>query len=1101
MYVFSGQTLLNSGIPSTTDPHTIRIFGNGGTDVPLDVNAPYIDDLRENAVFCSDGGTAGQLDASDMIIFYGRGTRGWRYAPATKTFSHYINHYTETNFGWLTYGNGAAKAMTQVPSQAQPSAYRPSTVTAKLFREDEKINILNSGLEWLGQPFGNGDAFTYVHNLPSLDVTQPVTYVARVGARSNGFSTFTIDEHSQRIATVSLAPTVVGDYFSNQFINSVVTRQQVPAFTDGSSSLKFGFTTSDANGSGYIDWYEIYYKQFPRAVSDVFTFHAHDTTALTEYAVTGFGSGQMYVFDVSAFDSAVAITNPEIAGDTCRFQIQLAAGNVKELFVVGAAGLKIPGALTPVANQNLHGDTASAAEIIITHPDFMSAAQRLKSYREQPGNNSLKCVVVNVNDVYNEFGGGIATPVAIRNYLRYAATTWSAPPAYALLLGDGDYDYKRISTAGPMWIPPWETMESFAPLFTYAGEDEFVTFNSTRRVGLALGRLAARSAAEANTMVDKIIEYETSSAKDPWKVRVTLVADDGLAGTDPDGSTHNDLFLHTQQAETMAGMVPPLFEKSKIFLYEYPTVYTPSGRRKPDVTVALENQINQGTVVLNFTGHGNPRVWTHEQVFVNETDFPALHNKGKYFYLVAATCNYSHVDMISAQSGGEQLMALPSAGAIAVLSATRPVFAGDNFSLNQSLYTYLFQIDNGGNIVQQRAGDAIFRMKQDNFSGSADNDRKFFLLGDPALRIGFPEKLATVDSINAVPATVTSTLRALSPVTVKATVRDSTNSGKIDFNGSALIVVFDANQQVLLQDSVERFNPHRIDHYSMTIGVSGSTLFRGELSVTNGAISSNFVVPKDISYGNDFGRMTMYFSDAAVSGAGYTTNFRVGGTDSTAPPDAKGPVIQLYLDSRSFRTGDVVSAAPVLLADLSDSSGINTSSSGIGHRLEAWLDGSASSIDMSAYYKSNVDTYRDGTITYPLGAMSQGSHRLKLRAWDTYNNSSTAETSFDVVTSVGLQLTNVVNFPNPTRGATVFTFEHNQMSAIDAEVKIYTVAGRLIQSIQRSAITESFVRIPWDGRDRDGDELANGVYLYKIIAKTQDNRFSNEALGKLSINK
>jgi flagellar hook assembly protein FlgD len=156
---------------------------------------------------------------------------------------------------------------------------------------------------------------------------------------------------------------------------------------------------------------------------------------------------------------------------------------------------------------------------------------------------------------------------------------------------------------------------------------------------------------------------------------------------------------------------------------------------------------------------------------------------------------------------------------------------------------------------------------------------------------------------------------------------------------------------------------------------------------------------------------------------------------------------------------------------------------------------------MSGYYKSNVDTYREGTITYPLGALSQGSHRLKVRAWDTYNNSSTGETTFDVVTSVGLQLTNVLNFPNPTRGATVFTFEHNQMSAIDAEVKIYTVAGRLIQSIQRSAITESFVRIPWDGRDRDGDELANGVYLYKVIAKTQDNRFSNEALGKLSINK
>ena len=163
--------------------------------------------------------------------------------------------------------------------------------------------------------------------------------------------------------------------------------------------------------------------------------------------------------------------------------------------------------------------------------------------------------------------------------------------------------------------------------------------------------------------------------------------------------------------------------------------------------------------------------------------------------------------------------------------------------------------------------------------------------------------------------------------------------------------------------------------------------------------------------------------------------------------------------------------------------------------------GSSSSIDMSDYYKSKIETYREGTVTYPFGNLSQGTHKLKLRAWDTYNNSSTGETTFDVVTSVGLQLSSVYNFPNPTRGSTVFTFQHNQLTAIDAEVKIYTVAGRLIQSLRQTAITGSFVRIPWDGRDKDGDELANGVYLYKVIAKTEDNRFSSEALGKLSINK
>src|SRR5262249_32382452 len=162
-------------------------------------------------------------------------------------------------------------------------------------------------------------------------------------------------------------------------------------------------------------------------------------------------------------------------------------------------------------------------------------------------------------------------------------------------------------------------------------EDDYVTFSSSRRIEIGLGRLAARSLADANTMVDKIIEYESAAVADPWKVRVTLVADDGLAGQDPNGTTYNDLFLHTSQAEDLWSIVPALFEKRKIYLYDYPTVYTPAGRRKPDVNVAIDNQINQGTLVLNFTGHGNPRVWCHEQVFVRETDFPFLHNKGKYF--------------------------------------------------------------------------------------------------------------------------------------------------------------------------------------------------------------------------------------------------------------------------------------------------------------------------------------------------------------------------------------------------------------------------------------------------------------------------------------
>ena len=106
---------------------------------------------------------------------------------------------------------------------------------------------------------------------------------------------------------------------------------------------------------------------------------------------------------------------------------------------------------------------------------------------------------------------------------------------------------------------------------------------------------------------------------------------------------------------------------------------------------------------------------------------------------------------------------------------------------------------------------------------------------------------------------------------------------------------------------------------------------------------------------------------------------------------------------------------------------------------------------------------------------------------------------FNVVSGPGLHLENVFNYPNPFTASTIFTFEHTQVSSIDVEIKIYTVAGRCIQTVKQSNVSDRYVRIAWDGLDKEGDPLANGVYLYKVIAKTQDGRFTSETLGKLSI--
>jgi hypothetical protein len=1088
IYKFTGQALLAAGIPSGVDPHTIRIFGNGGYELPSDPAAASPDDLLESAVFVNDAGTSGTLDPNDYLVFYAKGTRGWSYDPAGRAFHHYLNHFSETDYYWLTFGNGPSRQMVVVPSIIQPGVPAPSTVPGKAFREDDRVNLLSSGLEWLGPPLTNGDQITDVVSLPGVDTSQAVNYRFHVGAQSNSFSTITISEHGVQLGfTVGLAGTDVGSDFARQLVDAFVNRSLAPFYSDERSQLRFAYATSSPGGAGYVDWYEIFYQRKLKAVNDLFTFHAQDTSAIVEYDVTGMSGGPVSVFDVTSFDSAVVISNPRISADTCSFQIQLASGSARELYVVGQNGFAAPGPLTRVANQNLHGDPTEADEVIITHSDFAAAARRLKTFREQQSNLPLRTLVADVDQIYNEYGGGLPSPAAIRNYLRYVYTNWSRPPLYALLFGDGDFDYRRIIATGPNWIPAWETAESYDPLGTYASEDDFGILSNTARVDVGVGRLTARSPAEANTMVDKIIEYETAPVEDPWKIRVTFVADDALAGTQPDGSTANDGTIHVDHAEAVAATVPALFELKKIYEFEFPTVYTPEGRRKPAVTTAIENQVNQGTLIVNFSGHGNPHLWTHEHVLVKETDFSQFHNKGKYFFLVAATCNFSAFDQLNEQSGGEDLQSMPGAGAIATFSATRAVFAGENRALNITFFQNLFQIDSTGRVLPQRLGDVLYRTKQVH---TTDNDRKYFLIGDPGLHIAFPRLFASVDSINHRPLTVPAQLQALGRASVSASVRDTASSGILALSGQAQVVVNDAILTVSLNDP---------DAGLVTWRTEGNVLFRGDQSVTNGLINSSFVVPKDISYRNDFGRVTIYFSNATTDGAGYTTNVRVGGSDSTAVPDSTGPVMQLYLDSRGFRPGDVVSASPTLIADLSDASGINTSGAGVGHRLEAWLDDQAQSIDLSDYYRSKPNTYQEGSVNYQFGTLPSGSHKLRMRAWDTYNNSSTKETVFDVLTGAGLNVSNVYNFPNPFASSTLFTFQQSQVASIDAEIKIYTVAGRMVQSLKKVNIIDHFVQIPWDGRDREGDALANGVYLYKLIARTQDGRFSSEVLGKLSI--
>jgi hypothetical protein len=280
---------------------------------------------------------------------------------------------------------------------------------------------------------------------------------------------------------------------------------------------------------------------------------------------------------------------------------------------------------------------------------------------------------------------------------------------------------------------------------------------------------------------------------------------------------------------------------------------------------------------------------------------------------------------------------------------------------------------------------------------------------------------------------------------------------------------------------------------------NGGIMYKGESSVKNGVMRATFIVPKDIVYANKKGRISIYFSNTTSDGRGYTSNFIVGGASSSVQPDSLGPDISIFFDNKNFRSGDVVTENPTLIVSLTDSSGINSSTNSIGHRMEAWIDGNAKSVDLTEFYKGTIDSYQKGTAEYTMSGLSVGNHSINIRAWDVHNNSSSAESYFTVASSSGLSIQQLYNFPNPVSTRTAFTFQHNQLLPIDVAINIYTVSGRLIHKIERFGISERFVKIDWNRIDTDGDEVGNGIYFYKVIAKTVDGRFTSEAIGKMAI--
>ena len=382
-----------------------------------------------------------------------------------------------------------------------------------------------------------------------------------------------------------------------------------------------------------------------------------------------------------------------------------------------------------------------------------------------------------------------------------------------------------------------------------------------------------------------------------------------------------------------------------------------------------------------------------------------------------------------------------------------------------------------------------------------------FYIGDPALKLPTAKPDIRVTKINDEDITTTNQiLKALSPAKITGNITDAQGAIRTNYNGILTATIFDKNLQrtTIGNDGVT----DGTDLILLDYNAMGEVIFRGQASVTNGAFEFEFIVPRDITVAEGNGKISLYSkTETPLSNQrGFSYDIMIGGVNPDAPDDNIGPTINLFMNDEIFVSGGITNENPTLIANLYDDNGINTAS-GIGHDIVATLDGDETTVyKLNDYYTAAVDDYKRGSLSYPFRDLDPGLHTLKLKAWDVYNNASTQEIQFIVFDKdESLELTNVLNYPNPFINYTEFWFNHNSSDILDVSIQIFTISGKLIKTLNGqtnivSGTASSTSRdLTWNGNDDFGSKIGKGVYVYKLKVHSKETGMKAEKIEKLVI--
>ncbi len=1072
VYRLDYATLQAMGIDvNGLNPNQIRLFGNASGYLPEKNSETRPDDLTEMAIYVT-GADDGSFDDGDLVLFYGQEPTRWILVDeGNKTYKRDRNYYSDTTYYYLCVDSGTDGL--RVGEKATLPLDDVTTIITEypdfFWHEEELFSPYNIGQNWFGERLtAENNMVSVPFEFPNLVKDKALIVKGQlIGKINSGYLYYDVWVDDNHVVDNMSVKNIGAHYYGRQ---TSFEKQIILASDTSSVELSM---RSDPLAYMLLDYVEVYgWRQLKRT----------NNNYLFRLMPSQFGSEKsaVWVQNTNADYLLWEVTSPlqpvvqegVLSGGNLVFATDEQTEKRFVMFKPSAA-YRVE-SWRPLPNQNVHAIT-EADNLILTSPVLWEQAQALADYHAE--RDGLTSVVVDVNEIYNEFSTGRPEPTGIRDFVRMVYQRSGGRHKYLTLFGRASFDFRDILGAGQNIVPCYETLEnpqhelSFCTDDFYALMDDNEGVNSKGRVDIGVGRIPVSTVEEAETVLAKIRHYDDLAATQGfWKTNVLYFADDEK----PEYVNYSEIY------QMMMDTITPALTANKLYCGAYPVVHTTSGVSIPDANADLMQTLDKGVLAVIYTGHGGVRGLTADNLFMN-SDIAALQNYDKMPFVYTATCEFTKYDNPLLVSAGEQLFLNARGGSVAMFTSCRPTYAPHNHRQSRALMDVLTRRDEDG--LPLRYGDIVRMAKSNllNFESQTNPDSnlniRYLFLGDPLLHFPMPQRDVVVKKINgeSVNSTDNIKLHAMSMVMLEGEVR--TQSGALDsgFNGTLWVRFFDkkSKTKVVFSDDSSK----NVYHYK-------DVLYQGQVSVTAGRFTVSFQVPKDIRPENGMPRFSFYAYDAmrGIDAMGKFDDLSLGGIDPAMFPDDQGPTISFYWNSPDFENGQSVERQGVLYADLFDAQGIYHYDYSLGRDIV--MNSNLpfyNRVVLNDRYEPALNDFRRGRVALPLTDLEPGTYEFTLKVWDTQDNASEASLWF--VVDDNLFLSHVRNYPNPFSEETYITLSHTgEDGDFTVNVEIFDLMGRPVRNLYRkvSASDGAIEPIHWDGCDYSGTPLRSGIYLYRL---------------------